>query len=210
MTIKLLAMDFDSTLVIEESLNELASYLEVGGEISLITEQAMAGKIDFVTSINLRVERFTGAPLAALTKVGGFLTASPGARELIDFCKKSAIKTAIISGGFIQILDSFLLCKEFDYLYANSLEIVDMKLTGRISDLSIDAKGKANVLSNLAGELGIERNEIMAIGDGANDIEMLDFAGVGVSFRGKEILDEVANVHIRNSLDEVIPHLQVS
>jgi phosphoserine phosphatase len=210
MSIKLLAMDFDSTLVIEESLNELASYLKLDSQISSITEQAMAGKIDFTTSMNLRVKSFKDAPSEALTAVGNRLTASPGATELINFCKLSKIRLSIISGGFIQILDAFSLCKVFDYVFANSLEIHDGKLTGSISDFSIDAQGKANALAKLANELELDRNEIMAIGDGANDLEMISFAGIGVSFRGKPILDNVAKYRIENSLDEVIPLLQAS
>ena len=210
MNIKLLAMDFDSTLVIQESLNELASYLKLDSKISSITEEAMAGKIDFATSMNLRVENFKDAPSEALTAVGNRLTAAPGANELIDFCKLSNIRLSIISGGFIQIIDAFSLCKMFDFVFANSLEIHEGKLTGSISDFSIDARGKANALANLANELEIDRNEIMAIGDGANDIEMLSFAGIGVSFRGKPILDKFAKYRIENSLDEVIPLLQAS
>jgi phosphoserine phosphatase len=207
-TIKVIALDFDSTLIVEESLNVLAARLNLSHEISRITEQAMAGEIDFTTSIHKRVEFFAGVPLTELKKVAASLTLSPGAKELIEFCQGEQIQIAIISGGFIEILNSFTYRNNFNHIYANSLEISGDRLTGKVSNLSIDAKGKAIALSNLLGKLGIASAQSMAIGDGANDLEMLKIAGVGVSFKGKPVLDSVADICIQNSLDEVIPYLQ--
>ena len=210
MKTKLVALDFDSTLVQEESLNVLATSIGKKEEVSEITHKAMAGAIEFEESLHLRMKVFAGINIAELRNVGKLLTPSPGALDLIGYCKANQISLAIISGGFFDFIDSFSLRPYFDFVYANSLKVLDGKLTGDIENFSITRSGKAAALTDIAQKLEISRDQILAIGDGANDMEMLEFAGMGISFRGHEILDSVADLKINDSLKEVIPHLQVS
>jgi len=207
---KLVALDFDSTLVREESLNILAASIGKEKEVSSITHRAMSGSIEFEESLNLRINLFAGLNIEEIKRVAELLTPSPGAVDLIHFCKENQILLAIISGGFLEVIDSFSLRPNFDFVYANSLKVLDGKLTGDIDDFSITRSGKAAALSEIATRMKINRENILAIGDGANDLEMLEFAGMSVSFKGHEILDSVVDLKIEESLEEVIPHLQVS
>jgi phosphoserine phosphatase len=206
---KLVALDFDSTLVQEESLNMLAASIGKEEEVSKITHRAMSGDLEFEESLRLRLNLFAGLNIEELNSVAGLMTPSPGAVDLIHFCKENQISLAIISGGFLEVINSFSLRPNFDFVYANSLKVLDGKLTGEIDNFSITRSGKAAALTEIATRMKINRDNILAIGDGANDLEMLEFAGMSVSFRGHEILDSVVDLKIEDSLEEVIPHLQV-
>lgn len=209
MRAKLVALDFDSTLVQEESLNILAASIGKEEEVSKITHRAMSGSIEFEESLRLRMKLFAGLHVEELKNVAELLTPSPGAVNLIHFCKENQISLAIISGGFLEVINSFSLRPNFEFVHANSLKVLDGKLTGEIDDFSITRSGKAVALSEIATRMKINRENILAIGDGANDLEMLESAGMSVSFKGHEILDSIVDLKIEESLEEVIPHLQV-
>lgn len=208
MKYRLILTDVDSTLIQNEVIDLLAGAAGVGGKVAAITERAMAGEIDFVAALRERVQLLAGLPVATIEEVAKSLSFSPGAEELIEFSKSNGILIGAVSGGFVEVLRAFNLTQRLDYLRANSLEVDEGRLTGRIIGEIVDRSAKAKALIEFSQANGVELAETVAIGDGANDLEMIKLAGLGVAFRGKPILSAAADLQIERSLAELLPYLQ--
>lgn len=184
-TRRLICFDMDSTLIKTEVIDELADRAGVGKKVRKITESAMRGEIDFKESFARRVELLKGLDESVMREIAENLPIMDGAERLMTVLKKSGFKIAILSGGFTYFGE--YLQKKFgvDYVYANNLEIVDGKLTGRYLGDIVDGKRKAELLSLIAQVEKIELEQVIAVGDGANDLPMLNLAGLGIAFHAK-------------------------
>jgi phosphoserine phosphatase len=193
---RLVVFDMDSTIIEGEVINELANVANVGEQVSEITKRAMTGEMDFQTALRERVQLLKGLPVSVLEEVAASMQLTPGAQELVSTLKAMGFKLALISGGFTyftEILKTKLL---FDYAFGNELEIHDGILTGNVKGRIIDAKAKGEIVQELARREGLTREEIVAVGDGANDQIMLKNAGLGIAFNAHEILQKVADGRI--------------
>jgi phosphoserine phosphatase len=193
---KLIVMDVDSTLVQGEVIEMLASHAGSSGRVAEITEQAMSGELDFADSLRQRVSTLAGLDARALETVYDALELAPGARTLVRTLKRLGYRFAIVSGGFSQITDRIAAELDIDYAQANELEIVDGRLTGRIRGPVVDRAGKAVALRRFAADSGIALSHTVAIGDGANDLDMLAAAGLGVAFNAKPLVRQVADTSV--------------
>ena len=182
---RLVAFDMDSTLIQAEVIDELAKEAGVGDEVVAITEAAMRGELDFKQSLKKRLSLLEGLDVSVLQKVAERLPMTEGAEKLITNLKNVGYKIAILSGGFTYFGE--ILQKKFgiDYVYANELEIKDGKLTGRALGGIVDAEKKAELLQSIADLEGISLQQVIAVGDGANDLPMLNLAGLGIAFHAK-------------------------
>jgi len=190
---RLVVFDMDSTIIEGEVINELANAANVGNQISEITRRAMRGEMDFQTALRERVQLLKGLPVSVLEEIAASMQLTPGAQELVSTLKAMGFKLALISGGFTyftEILKSQLM---FDYAFGNELEIQDGILTGNVKGRIIDAAAKGEIVQQLARQEGLTREEIVAVGDGANDQIMLKNAGLGIAFNAHEILQKVAD-----------------
>ncbi len=185
---RLVAFDMDSTLIQGEVIDELASAYGVGEQVAGITAAAMRGELDFGASFSRRVALLAGAEVSLLDAVvrGARLTA--GAERLIRALKRHGYRTAILSGGFQQVGDRLKQMLGIDHVYANTLEVVDGRLTGRTLGTVVDGARKAALLRELVEREGLRMAQAIAVGDGANDLPMLSIAGLGVAFRAKPIV----------------------
>lgn len=189
----LAVMDMDSTLINIECIDEIADMMHLKPQISAITESAMRGEIDFATSLKKRVALLKGLDERALQRViDERLQANPGAHEWIAACKANNIKTMVVSGGFTLFANHVKQLLGLDYAVANTLEIVDGKLTGNILGNIVDADRKAQELIKLRDELGLKPEQTIAIGDGANDLKMMSAAAIGVAYHAKPIVQQQA------------------
>jgi len=193
---KLVVMDVDSTLVQGEVIEMLAQHAGSAREVAQITEQAMSGELDFADSLRRRVETLAGLDAAALDAVYDALELAPGARTLVRTLKRLGYRFAIVSGGFSQITDRIAADLGIDYAQANQLEVADGRLTGRISGAVLDRAGKAEALRRFAADSGILLSHTVAIGDGANDLDMLAAAGLGVAFNAKPVVRQAADTSV--------------
>lgn len=189
---RLVVFDMDSTLITNEVIDEMALVHGVGEEVKKITEQAMNGEIDFDSSLKMRVEKLKGMPYEKLHEVLDKLTFTPGTQDFINTVKSLGLKTALISGGFTFFANALKSRLGLDYAFANELEVVDGKLSGKIVGTIINAQQKAFLLKFLAQQENIQIEQVVAIGDGANDIPMLTAAGLGIAYHAKEIVRENA------------------
>jgi phosphoserine phosphatase len=202
---RLVVFDMDSTLIEAEVIDELAKEAGVGAEVSAITEMAMRGELDFTQSFARRVALLKGLPEDVLERVAERLRLTEGAERLLDTLRRLGYKTAILSGGFTYFARRLQARLGIDYVFANELEIVDGRVSGRVSGSVIDGKRKAELLDELAQKENIGRQQVIAIGDGANDLPMLSRAGLGVAFRAKPLVKESARHAISNlGLDAVL------
>jgi len=189
---RLVCFDMDSTLIKTEVIDELAKHAGVGGQVAAITEQAMQGEIDFTESFTRRMALLKGLSEDVLQNIAGDLPMMEGAECLIRNLKAYGYKTAILSGGF-NYFGRFLQQKlGIDHVYANTLEIDNGKLTGRAIHPVVDAKRKAVLLKQIAQQEGLDPQQTIAVGDGANDLLMLSEAGLGIAFRAKPLVRESA------------------
>ena len=203
-------MDVDSTLIQQEVIELLADYAGVMPEVKTITEQAMSGELDFKQSLERRVGLLEGLSDEIFQWLKPQIELTPGVQELIAAVHGLGGKIGAVSGGFSQVLEPLANEIGLDYWMANSLEVLDGKLTGRLVGPVIDAEAKATALRSWATESGIALEKTIAIGDGANDIPMLKCAGYAVAFRPKPILKQYADLVIEeNSLASLIGKLDL-
>jgi phosphoserine phosphatase len=201
-------MDVDSTLIQQEVIELLADYAGVMPEVKTITEQAMSGELDFKQSLERRVGLLEGLSDEIFQWLKPQIELTPGVQELIAAVHGLGGKIGAVSGGFSQVLEPLANEIGLDYWMANSLEVLDGKLTGCLVGPVIDAEAKATALRSWATESGIALEKTIAIGDGANDIPMLKCAGYAVAFRPKPILKQYADLVIEeNSLASLIGKL---
>ncbi len=202
----LCVMDMDSTLINIECIDEIADMMDIKPEVSAITESAMRGEIDFATSLKKRVALLKGLNQVALRRViDQRLRANPGAQEWIAACKANNIKTMVVSGGFTLFANHVKNMLGLDYAVANTLEIVNGKLTGNILGDIVDAHRKAFELMKLRETLGLKVDQTIAIGDGANDLTMMKVAGAGVAYHAKPVVQQQATYALNHTgLDGVI------
>lgn len=185
---RLVAFDMDSTLIQCEVIDELARVAGVGAEVATITEAAMRGELDFRESLTRRVALLRGLDEGVLATVAAELPLSEGAERVAGTLKRLGYKLAILSGGFDYFGRRLQQRLGFDYVFANKLEIVDGKLTGRLLGEVVDGPRKAALLAMLATQEGLSLEQTIAVGDGANDIPMLSAAGLGVAFHAKPVV----------------------
>lgn len=189
----LCVMDMDSTLISIECIDEIADMVGIKPQVAAITERAMQGELDFAQSLRERVALLEGLQESDLMRVlNERLQLNPGAKEWIDACKKNNITTLLVSGGFNFFADRVKAMLGLDYAVANSLEIIDGKLTGRVLGDIVDAQRKADELINLRNKLGLDASQTIAIGDGANDLKMMSAAGIGVAYHAKPLVQAQA------------------
>ena len=202
---RLVAFDMDSTLIRVEVIDELAKAWGVGEQVAAITESAMRGELDFKQSLRRRLSLLKGMPASMLASVAKGIPLNDGAEKLVKNLKRFGYKTAIISGGFTyfgELLQSRL---GIDYVHANKLEIADGLLTGNVEGEIVDAQRKAACLKEIAGKENISLLQTIAVGDGANDLPMLNLAGLGIAFRAKPVVKEGAGHAISTlGLDAVL------
>jgi len=207
----LVVLDVDSTLIQQEVIDMLADFAGVMPEVKAITELAMSGELDFKQSLEQRVGLLEGLSEEIFNQLRPEIALTPGVVELISAVHAHGGKIGAVSGGFSQILDPLAAEIGLDYWMANNLEVVEGKLTGRVTGPIIDAEAKASALKSWARDAGISMENTIAIGDGANDIQMLQGAGYAVAFRPKPVLRQYANLVIEeNSLLSLIEKLDSS
>jgi len=190
---RLIVFDMDSTLVDAEIIDELAKEAGVEREVKELTEKAMKGEISFKEALEERVKLLKGLPAEVLEKIYSKIKLTNGAKELIKSLKDAGYKIAVISGGFSYFTNRLKEELGLDYAFGNELEIIDGKLTGRLKGRIIDAEEKARIVEEIAKKEGIKLEDVVAIGDGANDKIMIEKAGLGIAFNAKEALKEVAD-----------------
>jgi phosphoserine phosphatase len=201
----LVCFDMDSTLIQTEVIDELAELAGVGEQVKAITESAMQGEIDFNESFQRRMKLLKGLSEEVLQQVAEGLPITKGARRLIDTLHSYGFKTAILSGGFTYFGNYLKEKLDIDYVYANELEIKDGKLTGNYIGDIVNGEKKAEYLKLLADEMGIDISQTIAVGDGANDLKMLDLAGLGIAFHAKPKVKDNAQSSISSiGLDGVL------
>ena len=187
--IGLVVMDMDSTLITIECIDEIADMLSLKPQVAAITALAMRGELDFAQSLTQRVALLAGLEQNALQRVyEERLQLSPGAEKFLTTLQARGIKTLLVSGGFTFFTDKLKTRLQLDYTASNVLEIVDGKLTGKVLGTIVDAQGKADWLKRIRDELGLQRNQVIAIGDGANDLKMLGEAGISVAYHAKPVV----------------------
>jgi len=202
---RLVCFDMDSTLVEAEVIDELAKAAGVGEQVAKITEQAMAGELDFTESFSKRLSLLKGLDVSVLENIAVNLPITEGAEKLINTLNKLGYKTAILSGGFTYFANHLKDKLGIDYVFANELEIVDDKVTGRVVGDVVDGNKKASLLKDLALKEKISLEQVIAVGDGANDLPMLSIAGLGIAFRAKPLVKASADHSISNlGLDAIL------
>lgn len=208
---RLICFDVDSTLIQHEVIEMLAAYAGREAEVAAVTERAMRGELDFAESLHERVKALAGLDASVVEKVARDIQLTPGARTTIRTLKRLGYKAGVVSGGFIQVIEPLARDLDLDFARANTLEIVDGKLTGRVIGPVIDRKAKAESLKEFAWSNGIKLHQTVAVGDGANDIDMLSTAGLGIAFNAKPALKEVADTSVNYPfLDQVLFILGIS
>jgi phosphoserine phosphatase len=192
----LVAMDMDSTLITIECIDEIADFCGLKAEVAAITEASMRGEIkDFKESLTRRVALLKGLDASALERVyEERLTLSPGAEKMLDGARAAGLKTLLVSGGFTFFTERLKARLGLDYTNANTLEIVDGKLTGRVLGEIVDADVKARTLRETCAAIGIEPTRAIAMGDGSNDLKMMAEAGLSVAFRAKPVVRQSASL----------------
>ncbi|RCV53681.1 phosphoserine phosphatase SerB [Marinitenerispora sediminis] len=207
----LVVMDVDSTLIQGEVIELLAEYAGCADEVARVTAEAMRGELDFEESLRRRVALLKGLDAGALDAVRERLVLTPGARTLVRTLKRLGYECAIVSGGFTQVTDTLVERLGIDHSAANTLEIVDGKLTGGLVGPVIDRRGKADALRRFAADAGVPLSQTVAIGDGANDLDMLRTAGLGVAFNAKPVVRQQADTSVSVPyLDTIVFLLGVS
>jgi phosphoserine phosphatase len=190
---RLVVMDVDSTLVQGEVIEMLAAQAGCEAEVARVTEQAMAGELDFEASLRARVALLEGLPVAAVDAVRAQVRLTPGGRTLVRTLKRLGYAVGIVSGGFTCVTDDLVRDLGLDHALSNTLEVVDGRLTGRVLGRVVDRARKAEALREFAAAEGLSMAQTVAIGDGANDLDMLAAAGLGIAFNAKPVVRQAAD-----------------
>jgi phosphoserine phosphatase len=193
---RLVVMDVDSTLIQDEVIELLASHAGREAEVAAVTAAAMRGELDFADSLRERVAALEGLPVSVLDDVRAAVRFTPGARTLVRTLKRLGFTVAIVSGGFIEVVADLARVLGIDHAHANRLEVRDGILTGRLVGQIVDRAGKAAALRRFAAEAGLPLSRTVAIGDGANDLDMLEAAGLGVAFNAKPVVRDQADTAV--------------
>ncbi len=193
---RLVVMDVDSTLIQGEVIEMIAAHAGCEDEVAAVTEAAMRGDLDFTESLRSRVALLEGVDESALDEVYESLTYAPGARTMVRTLKRLGYRFALVSGGFTRIIEKIAAELDIDYFAANELEVVDGKLTGKIVGDVVDRAGKAEALRHFAEQARISVKNTVAIGDGANDLDMLAAAGLGIAFNAKPLVRDQARTSV--------------
>ncbi|TDL09759.1 phosphoserine phosphatase SerB [Mycolicibacterium obuense] len=202
---RLIVFDVDSTLIQGEVIEMLAARAGVEGKVAQITEAAMRGELDFEESLRERVATLAGLPARVVDEVAEQIELTPGARTTLRTLRRLGYHCGVVSGGFRQVIEPLAEDLMLDFVAANHLEIVDGMLTGRVTGTVVDRPGKAKALRDFAAAFGVPMEQTVAVGDGANDIDMLTAAGLGVAFNAKPALREVADASLSHPyLDTVL------
>ena len=196
---RLLVMDVDSTFISVEVIDELARLAGRYTEVAAITDRAMRGEIDFSDALRMRVKCLKGLKLSQVQSLKNSIVLNPGAASLIEMLRKLGFKIGLVSGGFDVIVDWLKAQWSLDFAFSNSLGVAGDALNGELSGPLIDADRKAQVLGDMTQAYGFHIEQSIAIGDGANDKKMLELAGLGVAYRGKDALKKVAHGTLANA-----------
>ena len=209
--LRMMVLDVDRTLVQNEMIDELADLAGVGSEVAALTEQAMAGVLDFEQALRARVALLAGQPATLLDKAWDRLELTPGARTFLSTLRHLGFRIAIVSGGFTSITDRLKDELGLDYAFGNTLGIVDGVLTGQVVGPIVDRQRKADLLVTIAQQEGLQPRQVVAVGDGANDIDMLQAAGLGIAFNAKSGVAAAADAELNLPyLDAILFMLGVS
>jgi phosphoserine phosphatase len=202
---RLIVFDVDSTLIQQEVIEMLAARAGAEEAVKAITDAAMRGELDFAESLHQRVGTLAGLPAEIIDEVADDVELTPGARTTIRTLRRLGYHVGVVSGGFRQVIQPLADDLMLDFVAANMLEIVDGKLTGRVVGEIVDRAGKAKALRDFASQAGVPMAQTVAVGDGANDIDMLSAAGLGIAFNAKPALREVADASLSHPyLDTVL------
>ncbi|MFL6150798.1 MAG: phosphoserine phosphatase SerB [Ornithinibacter sp.] len=193
---RLVVMDVDSTLIQDEVIELLAEHAGRAAEVATVTESAMRGELDFAQSLHARVATLAGLPVSVLDEVRDAVRLSPGARTLVRTLKRLGFTVGVVSGGFLEVVEPIAHELGIDHVRANRLEVVDGTLTGRVLGDVVDRAGKAAALREFAALEGLPLARTVAIGDGANDLDMLAVAGLGVAFNAKPMVRRQADTSL--------------
>lgn len=204
---RLLVLDVDSTLIASEVIELIAARAGSREEVTRITEAAMRGELDFAASLRERVATLAGVPETVFADVLAEIEFSPGATELVAAAHAAGWEVALVSGGFAEIVGELAARLGITRYRANYLEVADGRLTGCTTGPVIDRAAKAQALREFAAELGVPLEDVVAIGDGANDLDMMAAAGLGIAFNAKPIVREQADAAIQSSLAAALPLL---
>jgi phosphoserine phosphatase len=193
---RLVVMDVDSTLVQGEVIEMLAAEAGCEAEVARVTAAAMAGELDFEASLRARVALLEGLPVEAVDRVRAAVRLTPGARTLVRTLKRLGYAVGIVSGGFTAVTDDLAAALGLDHARANVLEVVDGRLTGQVVGAVVDRAAKATALREFAAAQGLSMAQTVAVGDGANDLDMLEAAGLGIAFNAKPVVRDAADTAI--------------
>ncbi len=205
---KLLVADMESTIITNEMVDELADLAGAGAEVAAITARAVGGEIDFAAALEERVALLAGLPAEFIERAYARVRLAPGARALVRTMRAHGAHTALVSGGFGCFSSRVRADLGFDGDHANTLEIADGRLTGRVEPPILDRRGKRERLDTLAAELGLGRGDVMAVGDGANDLDMLEAAGMGVAFHAKAVVAAASRARIEHGDLTALAYIQ--
>ena len=200
----LLVMDVDSTLITGEVIEMLAEHAGSAELVTQITERAMRGELDFAASLHERVATLAGLPVSVLDEVRAQMRLSPGARELVAVVQERGWAVGLVSGGFVELVTPLAASLGISLVRANRLEVGDGRLTGRVTGAVVDRAAKAVALRDYAASVGVDLAATVAIGDGANDLDMLATAGFGIAYNAKPVVAQQADATIEGRLDAAL------
>jgi phosphoserine phosphatase len=204
---RLVQLDVDSTFIQQEAIELLAAKAGVLKEVSTITEAAMRGELDFAQSLLARVRLLKGLPQTVFDQVRDEITLTDGATELVELLHSKGHVVSLVSGGFVNIMQPIVDELKIDYFKANTLEVVDGVLTGKVLGNIVDRAAKAQALTEFALDAHVAMENTVAIGDGANDLEMMALAGLSIAFNAKPVVTEAADLSITEPTLSSVPQL---